>query len=329
MSRYKQNKFPTWAIVLILLFVVAMFAPQLSMLVPDASVQTTPGGGGGTTIPGDDNGTPDDGGNSGDVGAGDDGVEHVHKYTQTVMNDKTLKSAATCAAAAVYYKSCPCGAVGTATFINGSPLAHTYVDGACTACGYTLPDCTHEYTRTEKISGNIVKPSGHVCGSNVHYACSVCVECEEVVVVTQEYEYCTWYSNCDGDNICDVCGNTNGHDVTFTYTVDANGTHSRSFEKCAVCNIYFDAASTTECIYVNGSCVACDASCAHATTETVEGYAATCDTVGLTDGTKCAACGEVLIAQTTINALGHDMQSDFVFSLTATNCSVFVAFGYM
>ena len=42
------------------------------------------------------------------------------------------------------------------------------------------------------------------------------------------------------------------------------------------------------------------------TEETIPGKAATCTETGLTDGTKCSVCGEVLAAQETIPAKGHD-----------------------
>jgi len=49
------------------------------------------------------------------------------------------------------------------------------------------------------------------------------------------------------------------------------------------------------------------------TEETVAGKAATCTEAGLTDGKKCSACDEVLLAQETIPALGHkDEDSDYV-----------------
>ena len=42
------------------------------------------------------------------------------------------------------------------------------------------------------------------------------------------------------------------------------------------------------------------------TEETVEGTPATCTESGLTEGKKCSACGEVLVKQETVTALGHD-----------------------
>ncbi|MBQ9978504.1 MAG: discoidin domain-containing protein [Clostridia bacterium] len=41
------------------------------------------------------------------------------------------------------------------------------------------------------------------------------------------------------------------------------------------------------------------------TEETVKGEAPTCTSSGSTDGKKCSVCGEVLVAQTTIDPLGH------------------------
>lgn len=40
---------------------------------------------------------------------------------------------------------------------------------------------------------------------------------------------------------------------------------------------------------------------------TVPGYAATCNSTGLTDGAKCSVCGKTLKEQTVISALGHDL----------------------
>ena len=46
-----------------------------------------------------------------------------------------------------------------------------------------------------------------------------------------------------------------------------------------------------------------DAECRHSNTEVVRGYAATCSKTGLTDGKKCADCGEILTAQKSISKL--------------------------
>ncbi|MBQ6890959.1 MAG: hypothetical protein IJN53_08100, partial [Oscillospiraceae bacterium] len=50
---------------------------------------------------------------------------------------------------------------------------------------------------------------------------------------------------------------------------------------------------------------------------TVKGYAATCDTDGLTDGVSCSVCSAVITAQEAIPALGHD----YVSSIKAPTCT--------
>lgn len=46
--------------------------------------------------------------------------------------------------------------------------------------------------------------------------------------------------------------------------------------------------------------------------EAVKGYAATCESTGLTDGVKCSVCGEMLTAQETIGKLSHkDEDGDY------------------
>ena len=50
-----------------------------------------------------------------------------HSYTAENTDAKYLKTAATCTAKAVSYKSCAvCGAAGTETFENGEPIPHSY-----------------------------------------------------------------------------------------------------------------------------------------------------------------------------------------------------------
>ena len=59
----------------------------------------------------------------------------------------------------------------------------------------------------------------------------------------------------------------------------------------------------------DAKCNACghsrDVACTHPNTETIIGKEATCTATGLTDGTKCSTCGEIIKSQEIIPALGH------------------------
>ena len=55
-----------------------------------------------------------------------EGTVAGHTYNKEIVKEATLKTAATCTSKAVYYKSCSCGAKGTATFEYGDKLPHTY-----------------------------------------------------------------------------------------------------------------------------------------------------------------------------------------------------------
>ena len=93
---------------------------------------------------------------------------------------------------------------------------------------------------------------------------------------------------------------------TATYRVETSK-HNNETNCDYVTDIYaFDAAgnstrSTTYLVFVPS---------AHTHSPvTVKGYAATCTKDGLTDGSKCSTCGEVLTAQKSIPAKGHSLQT--------------------
>ena len=68
----------------------------------------------------------------------------AHAFTEEVVKDEALKSAATCTSTAIYYKSCACGAVSTNDadiFQSGRIGRHQYGTGTvCAVCGYDAGD---------------------------------------------------------------------------------------------------------------------------------------------------------------------------------------------
>ena len=78
-----------------------------------------------------------------------DGEALAHTYNKKVTDEKYLKSSATCQSAAVYYKSCSCGASSKGTeneetFTSGSKANHVFTETGCQWCElktlYLLPN---------------------------------------------------------------------------------------------------------------------------------------------------------------------------------------------
>lgn len=91
---------------------------------------------------------------------------------------------------------------------------------------------------------------------------------------------------------CSVCNEV----IVAQTVIEKSMNHAYTDKYDAICNI---------CNYER------DPDCAHTNKVTDPGKAATCTEDGLTDGQKCAKCGEVLIAKTTIKANGHTKGSWF------------------
>ena len=141
---------------------------------------------------------------------------HYHSYTQEVVKPEALKSAATCTARAVYYKSCTCGEVstnGSETFESGDfaphnftaeTVAEEYLKSAatctekavyyksCSTCGLSSAGTADEATFT---SGN---PLGHSWGE-----------------ATYSWRSHTTYFTCTAKR---VCQNDSTHEETATVT---------------------------------------------------------------------------------------------------------------
>ena len=78
-----------------------------------------------------------------------------------------------------------------------------------------------------------------------------------------------------------------------SYT-DTSAASSTTYNYCGTCQKWY-----------TGECSECATACPHTNTETLPAVAPTCTATGLTEGTKCSDCGEVIVAQEEVPALGH------------------------
>ena len=82
---------------------------------------------------------------------------YYHNFNQEVVSDVHLKSAATCTAKDLYYKSCECGAQGEETFECGEALGHGIImheaqQPTCTGKGWEAYEgCSRCDYATEKV----------------------------------------------------------------------------------------------------------------------------------------------------------------------------------
>ncbi len=157
-----------------------------------------------------------------------EGSAKGHSFILETANEKALKSVATCDSAAVYYKSCACGAISTSdedTFTVGNALDHIDEDKnhACDhECGTNLGTCEdlnkdhlcdYGCGKVFGVHADSSTDNDHLCD----YGCGeVLEECSDV--------------EGDHDHTCDVCGKT---DVTEHNFGSATCEHP---ETCSECN---------------------------------------------------------------------------------------------
>ena len=153
----------------------------------------------------------------------------THTYDKEVVNENTLKTAATCTAKAVYYKSCVCGEISAAeTFEYGDPLGHDLPDTWTKGEGDNhVKKCRREgctYSKEENCSGGTA-----TCTEKA--TCTVCGEkYGEVNSTNHDYD---WVSNGDGTHT-EVCSRDRSHKGE---TENCSGGTATCTEKanCAVC----------------------------------------------------------------------------------------------
>ena len=254
-------------------------------------------------------------------------------------NDGEVIQAATCTQEGVMRYTCQkCGE----TKEEATPVkTHTLVtipaqDPTCTETGLTeglkCSECGEIFVHqsvipakghTEEIIPG-VDPTCNFVGYTEGKKCTVCgevlVEREEIPALGHDYKpvdgtekdpTCTEPGK-KADQKCNRCDDLNegkeipalGHDLQKVEAVEATCTKAGNIEHwtCTRCGILFqDAEGKTEITKAE-----VEIPILPHTEEVVPGVEATCTKAGKTEGKKCSVCGEILVAQKDIPALGHD-----------------------
>ena len=174
------------------------------------------------------------------------------------------------------------------------------------SCGYTINSDYGDYYADHQYGEGVLTPSTCTEHGYTTYTCS----CGEAWVDEEPLQPHTEETVAGKAATCDKTGLTDG-------------------KKCSVCGAVLVEqqeipviAHTYDDIY-DADCNECgftrDPACRHSEVEVVEGYDSTCSAMGLTDGSKCVSCGEILVAQEVIELKPHTEVIDARVEATCTS----------
>lgn len=293
-------------------------------------------------------------------------IGHTHAFTQEVVADKYKKENATCHSKAVYYKSCECGRKGTETFETGDMLPHKESSQWETDDDYHWHVCLNEGCGAVIESSK----AAHVYDGDTDYRCNVCKFKREdnrthisKIEATSDIESIVGYGKTITTPTITVTAGSPAK-VGSTSTIgwskkDGNGWTYCSNGSTVTCGTYrltldfglyhYDndcyKLSEDTTITVDGNdwsviryyygdyyeyITVCSQEFTVHTPVTDPAVAATCTTDGKTEGSHCSTCGEVIVAQQTVKAKGHQIVTDAPVAATytetgltsGTHCSV-------
>ena len=221
-------------------------------------------------------------------------------------------------------------------------------DLICSRCGdiqigQNIPATGHQFSEWETT----IEPTCFYTGQK-RRTCNNCGVCEEIEVAMLEHSYGDWTvqkePSCIEDGlqvqVCSVCGDTveetiqaTGHTEEIISAVEPTCIETGLTEgkRCSVCGELLVAQEEIAALGHDWSewTVTKEATCTEAgskirscnrcqeeqtkeiealghTEEIIPAVDPTCTEVGLTEGKKCSVCGEILVAQEVVEALGHD-----------------------
>ncbi|MBQ1261981.1 MAG: hypothetical protein IIY01_03540, partial [Clostridia bacterium] len=219
------------------------------------------------------------------------------------FGDWILTTSPTCTEKGIETRSCSCGHSETREVAaTGHNYANFITAPTCTEQGYTTYTCSCG----DSYVDNYVAALGHSFGDWILTTSPTCTEkgietrscfcghsetssvpalghAEEILPAVSPT--CTEAGLTEGKK-CATCGT-----VLIPQTELPKVPHTYDDQYDATCNV---------CGYER------DAECAHSEVTILEGRPATCIEAGLTEGKKCSKCGEILEAQESIPAKGHD-----------------------
>ena len=211
--------------------------------------------------------------------------------------------------------------------------------------------CTPQQEHTHTATGEFVVIKEATCIEEgvAHMFCAECGEIVDAITIPKtnthsEVVIPAVESTCKEAGLtegkeCSLCGKVviaqqeaplKAHTEEIISAVDATCTTTGLSEgkKCSTCGDILIAQQETPVVAhtyddkYDETCNECgfirDAECAHRETETIKGYYSTCTSTGLTDGSKCKKCGEILVSQTVISANGHTEVIDAAVEPTCT-----------
>lgn len=135
------------------------------------------------------------------------GEQLAHAYTEEIVNADYLKSSADCTNAALYYKSCSCGAKGEETFESGTANGHSH-----TVLQYN--EMQHWYK---------------------------CANCDDI---TTKVNHSGGAADCTNKAVCSTCNQVYGSALGHSYTITWNKDATNHWHECA-CGDKTDTAAHT------------------------------------------------------------------------------------